>query len=740
MCIIIGFLSRIIIQKFRNLINKRTARSAALGVISIANQFGVRITQDSIEQMIDRQSLSSSKSFKNKFAELGITARFKKTSLNEIKNKSYFFPCVALLKDGSSRILISYKSYSDTPGVFLLIDPLDATGEVQTLDENSFIEQWSKNIVLVSKYSGVGAQDRIFDWKWFLPELLRHKWLIVITLLTSILTHILGLAPIIFIQISLDKVLGYGAVSTLHLLTAAIVLALIFNGILGFARDYVVNFISTTIEARLAGDLFDKTLALPTQTFQTSGSGELEGTLQSPAQVRVYLSRQILTNLFDATGILIFVPVLFGYSPYLALVVVAFGIISGLASLFGKWKEKSLNSELGSSDRDKQRTLRETITGIEAVKVFSLEDLQRKDWRRNASRTIHKLNDKTRVTNIVSNFSSTLQQLMTVAIVFVGVNLVLAGGLSAGAIIAANMLGGKAVGPIKQLITFFADLDGMKKVLEQISKVWNGQSERSQTGSQLAIKGNLNLRDVTINFGETNALNKLSLQIKERTKIAIVGASASGKTTLLRLIQGLLVPNSGLMEVDSYNLRSIDLNNYRGQVALVDPRPVFFTATIEENLRRIKPKVSERELEEAFKVSGFDSVLDSLPQGLSTEIDQLGSPLSQGDRISLAIARSLIERPKVLLFDEVFSNLDKMAQLKLLKNIDELSRNKTFILVTHDLRFITKFDNIFVLNEGSIVGSGNHNDLLINNKFYKNMWDIDSDLSQLNKDDNNTNV
>ena len=98
--------------------------------------------------------------------------------------------------------------------------------------------------------------------------------------------------------------------------------------------------------------------------------------------IRVYLSRQILTNLFDATGILIFVPVLFGYSPYLALVVVAFGIISGLASLFGKWKEKSLNSELGSSDRDKQRTLRETITGIEAVKVFSLEDLQRKDWRR----------------------------------------------------------------------------------------------------------------------------------------------------------------------------------------------------------------------------------------------------------------------------------------------------------------------------------------------------------------------
>ncbi len=713
------------------MINNRTARSAALGVISIANQFGVRITPDSIEQMIDRKSLNSVTLFRNKFIELGISARFKKSSYKELKSKSYFYPCVAIFKDGSSRILINYKSLNDSPGVFLLIDPLDATGEVQTLDENIFKEQWNKNIVLVSKYSGIGAQDRIFDWKWFLPELLRHKWLIVITLLTSILTHILGLAPIIFIQISLDKVLGYGAVSTLHLLTAAIVLALIFNGILGFARDYVVNFISTTIEARLAGDLFDKTLALPTQVFQTSGSGELESTLQSPAQVRVYMSKQILTNLFDATGILIFVPVLFGYSPYLALVVIVFGVIGGLASLFGKWKEKSLNSELSSSDRDKQRTLRETVTGIETVKVFSLEDLQRKDWRRNASRTIHKLNDKTRVTNIVSNFGSTLQQLMTVAIVFVGVNLVLAGSLSAGAIIASNMLGGKAVGPIKQLITFFADLDGMKRVLEQISKVWNGQSERSQTGSQLSIKGNINLKNVSVNFSETIALNGISTQFKERNKIAVVGASASGKTTLLRLIQGLLIPNSGSMEIDSYNLRSLDLNNYRGQVALVDPRPVFFSGTIEENLRRIKPKVSEREIEEAFKESGFNSVIDTLPHGMSTELDQLGSPLSQGDRILLAIARSLIERPKILLFDEVFSNLDKMGQLYLLNNLNEVARNRTFILVTHDLRFTSEFDKIVVLDNGSIVGEGTHEELLNNNKFYKKMWEIDISLSQL---------
>ena len=715
------------------MINKRTVRSAALGVISIASQFGTRITQDSVESMIDNNSISSVKGFKLKFNELGVHTRFLKLKIKELQSKKYYFPCVAIMKDGSSKILVSYsESKGGLSGVFLTIDPLDATGEVVSFSKDEFTSSWSKSIVLVSKVSGIASQDRIFDWKWFLPELLRHKWLIAITLITSIITHILGLAPIIFIQISLDKVLGYGAVSTLHLLTAAIVLALIFNGILGFARDYVVNFISISIEARLSGDIFDKTLALPAQTFQTSGAGELEGVLQSPAQVRTYLSRQILSNIFDATGILVFLPVLFGYSPYLAFVVIAFASISGFASLFGKWKEKELGTKLGESNRDMQRTLRETVTGIEAVKVFSLEDLQRKDWRRFAASTINKHTDRSRVTQIVSNFGNTMQNLMTVCIVFVGVNLVLGGSLSAGAIISCNMLGGKAVGPIKQLITFFADLDGMKRVLEQISNVWNGQSERGQIGTQYSLKGAVDTKNVVVNFGETKALDNVSISIPERSKVAVVGESSSGKTTLLRLIQGLLVPNSGLMEIDSHNIRSLDLNNYRGQVALVDTRPVFFTGTLEENLRRIKPKISERELEEAFRISGFTNVIDSLPEGLSTVIDQIGAPLSQGDRISFAIARSLIERPKILLFDEVFSSLDKKSQISLLEQIDELSRNRTFIIVTHDLRFVTNFEKIIVLESGQVVGQGTHDELIKNNKYYKKMWNLDLTLSNIN--------
>ena len=215
--------------------------------------------------------------------------------------------------------------------------------------EGDFLTAWTGLLFLVAKRSGQEAQDRFFDWRWFLPELFRFKWLLLITTVISIIIHLIGLAPIIFIQVSLDKVLGYGAVSTLYILTAAVILAVIFAGVLNYARDYTINFIATSVEARLSGDLFDKLMALPAQTFQTTPANELESTLQAASSFRMFISRQILGNLFDAIGILIFAPILFGYSPILALVALSFAVLSGLLSLYGKMKEREMGKDIGQA-------------------------------------------------------------------------------------------------------------------------------------------------------------------------------------------------------------------------------------------------------------------------------------------------------------------------------------------------------------------------------------------------------
>ena len=708
---------------------ENTLRSGALGVVTIASQFGIRITVDTIDTAIEHGQLKTAKDLGDLFARSGVTALIRAVKLKDLQSKSYYFPCVAIFKDGTARIVANRVDSDVQESAYICIDPLDPSVTRESIPETEFIGLWSGTIILISKRTGLETQDKFFNWRWFLPELLRFKWLLILTAITSLIVHLIGLAPIIFIQIALDKVLGYNAVSTLYVLFFSVISVVLFGGVLAFFRNYIINFVATSIEAKLSGDLFDKVIALPAHVFQTTPSSDLEATIQAASDFKVLLSRQILTNLFDAVGIFVFVPILFGYSPILALIAIAFSVFGGFIALFVKWRESQLMEGIGAANTARLRSARESISGIETIKTFSLENLQRKAWRQISAVSIRRNEDRIILNDAVSSFGTTLQQAMTICLVFFGVILAMGNHISIGAIISCNMLGSKIVGPLKNLITFFADLDGIRNNLELIEKTWNGPSERGATSSQHLVKGDISLRDVVVNYGERSVLDSISLTIPSRGKVAVVGPTAAGKTTLLRLFQGLLYPNSGTMNIDGRNFRSIDINHYRNQVCLVDTNPVFFSGTIEENLRSVKPTISERELEEALSLSGFERILEKLPDGLSTGINQAGVPLSQGERILLAISRSLITNPQILLFDEALNNLDKLSQFWLLENLEKIAHGRTLIFVTHDLRFSMDFDSILVLDAGKIEGQGKHSDLLDNCATYAELWKLDLALS-----------
>ena len=218
-------------------------RSGALGVIAIARQFGVRITADAIEAALAQGNIKSPKDLEKTLAGVGVIAQFRRVKSKNLRDKLYYYPCVALFNDGTARIVVNPVKNDGEPPAFICIDPLDPNSTAETLTEADFLGAWTGLIILVSKRTGLMAQDRFFEWRWFVPELLRHKWLLAITALTSVIIHLIGLAPIVFIQISFDKVLSYGAISTLYILATGVLLALIFGGILNFSRDYIINFI-----------------------------------------------------------------------------------------------------------------------------------------------------------------------------------------------------------------------------------------------------------------------------------------------------------------------------------------------------------------------------------------------------------------------------------------------------------------------------------------------------------------
>ena len=709
--------------------NSKTLRSLSLSAIALSRQFGVRITVEQLEQKISQGQIKSEKELKSTLKKQGVKVQRLKPSLKTLIERSYYFPCVALLRDGSARILISCKSNAKNVVEFQSIDPLDPTNKINVETETEFKRAWAGSVYLISSETGIASQDRIFDWTWFIPELYRFKGLLALTFIAAILTAILGLAPIVFIQISLDKVLNFGAVSTLYILVMGVCAALIFNGILGYVRDYVINFISTSIEARLSGDIFDKVMAMPAATFQTGSSSEFEALLQASGKIKSFISTQVLKTIFDATTIIVFLPVLFGYSPVLALIVTFFSMTVGAITLFGRWRQKEAGKITGPLEASKRRVIQSSIAGVETIKAFSLEASQRREWRKVSSRSIRQSLQGQISNMIITNVNATLTQLMTVAIVTTGVLLVLNSGLSAGAIISCNMLGGKLVSPFTSFFTFFSDLNNFKSTLDSVGKSWNGPNERVGSGNEVVVKGEVVCKDVIVRFENTNALDGLNLNISAKAKVAVVGPSGSGKTTFLRLCQGFLRPNSGSMEIDGQNIRYLSLDNYRSQNTLIDGKPVFFGATIEENLRKVQPGISEREFQEILEISGLQKVLEQLPEGISTEINQFGMPLSQGDRVTLALARGLMSGPRILLLDEALANLDKSGQISFFENFGKISELKTVIMATHDLRSTAHFEQIIVLDKGAVVGQGTHDELLKTCPLYQELWTMEQKLT-----------
>ena len=707
----------------------KTLRSLSLGTIVLSQQFGIRITAEQLEQKISRGQIVSERELKNSLSEQSIKLQKLKPKFKVFLSRSYYFPCLALMRDGTVKIIISCNETSEGLIDVQSMDPLDPSNKISIEDDKLFKQNWSGSIYLISKETGVSSQDRIFDWTWFIPELYRFKGLLSLTLIAAIITHILGLAPIVFIQISLDKVLNYGAVSTLYILIIGVCSALVFSGILSYVRDYVINFISTSIEARLSGDIFDKVMALPATTFQTTPNSEFENILQASVKIKSFISQQVLTTIFDATKIFVFLPVLFGYSPLLALVVVLFATTIGAISLFGKWRQKEEQKISSPIEAHKRRMIQSSIAGIETVKAFTLESSQRRDWRKASSSSIRQSLKGQITSMVITNINNTLTQLMTIALITTGILLVLNAGLSAGAVISCNMLGGRLVSPFTAVFTFFHELRGFRSTLEAVGTSWNGPNERVGSGNEIVIKGEVVCKDVVVKFENTNALNGLTLKIPAGTKVAIVGPSGAGKTTFLRLCQGFLKPNTGSMEIDGQNIRYLSLENYRSQNTLIDGNPIFFGATIEENLRKIQPNISEREFEEILEISGLKKVLEELPNGISTEINQFGMPLSQGDRVTLALARGLIAWPRILLLDEALANFDKATQVRFFENFSRIANQKTVIMATHDIRSTREFEQIIVFEKGKVVGYGTHEILLEKCKLYSELWAMDKKLS-----------
>jgi len=696
---------------------------------------GVYLNREEIEKHFpEKASPKSIKELNDFLAKKKLQAKAINISIDDLKSKDFVLPCAVPLKNGGSIIVLNVQKKDDYYFIKIL-DPLDSEGKQQDIEISEFEKLWKNTVIALNVIRGTESKDRSFDVKWFLPELWNCRYVLICAFIFSILLNILAFTPIIFIQISLDKVVGYKAESTLYVLSVGVIVALMFNSMMGYIREYIFNFIGDKIESRISGDVFDKLLGLPLLSVQGENIGKFGRSMQAITSLRNSLVKKVFHGMFDLTAVMVYVPVLFAYNMLMGMIVLGFAVLMGVNKIIFNNIGKKISEDLSGIEGHKGSLIRETLSGMYMLKELGEEETQKKHWRELAAASIRVRSKKEQVNSTSTEFNGFLQQAMTVVIIFTGVQLVFMEELSAGSIIAINMVAGRLVAPVIAGITLLSEKNQLLGLISQVGDIWNKDKERMGAGIHSNLKGKYSLTNISIDFAGVKALKNISFDIRAKDKIAIIGPSGAGKTTLLNLIAGVYQPTEGKMDIDGLRITQYDLSHYRSQVMLLSKNPVFFKGTIEDNLFRVSANIGHRELDELFSLTGFDEHLLKLPEGIHTIIDENASQLAGAGSSLLALTRALLANPKVLLLDEFADPLDINTRLKLQENFSSISNDRTVFdaqnVITHELDAISKYDKIIVLNEGGIVGQGTHAELTESCQMYQEMLEKEKKLNAL---------
>ncbi len=543
---------------------------------------------------------------------------------------------------------------------------------------------------------------------WFWGSLLQGKWLYGQVLLAAAITNFLGLSTSLFIMVVYDRVVPNEAIESLIALTIGVLIALGFDFIIKTLRAQFVDKAGKRADARMSRLIFDKILNMRLDNRRQK-SGAMASIVREFDTLREFFTSATLVAVIDLPFIFLFIWVISLISGPLALVpliAVPLVILSGLViqPFLARIAENSMQTNMS-----KQSVLVETLNGLETVQATGSGRLMRRRFEE-ASDAQSDLGLKNRMlSNFAINSAASTQQLAQIATIFYGVFLIQDGIITMGAMIAAVILGGRTLAPLSQLASAMARANGARQAYRALSTVMNDDADQLDlTRSRLSrphLSGEIELKNVSYTFpGATSSIIKnLSLKIPAGQKVAIVGRMGSGKSTMSRLISGLIEPTEGSVLIDGVDLRQIDKSDVRRNVGVMLQDTWLFSGTVKENLQMGFYEYDDAHLLNIAKISGVDDFVAAHPQGYDMELQERGEGLSGGQRQSINLARALLHDPNLLVLDEPTSSMDTATEKSVIGRLKDWAGVRTLMMVTHRNTLLELVDRVLVMDQGGVV-------------------------------------
>jgi len=645
---------------------------------------------------------------------LGLKAGSIKTQWTKLSG----VPLPAIAKRKNGRYVVLAKIDGDKA---LIQDP--AEGHPLVISRTQFESVWSGQLLLFTKRANLRLQDLKFDFTWFIPAIVKYRALLGEVLVASFFLQLFALLTPLFTQVVIDKVLVHKGFTTLYVLAVGMIALALFDAILGGLRTYLFSHTTNRIDVALGAQLFRHVLALPLAYFEARRVGDTVARVRELEHIRQFLTSHSVTVVLDVLFTVVFLAVMWFYSPILTLVVMGSLPLYALLSISITPAIRARLHEKFNRGADNQSFLVEAISGIQTVKAMAVEPPLLRKWEEQLAGYVRASFRATSLMTVAGQTATFIQKVTTVAVLWLGAYRVIEGDLTIGQLIAFTMLSAQVTGPVLRLVNLWQELQQVGISVQRLGDILNTQPEPSYSPNRTTlpqVAGQVVFDDVTFRYRPDGAevLRKVSFTVSPGQVIGLVGRSGSGKSTIAKLIQRLYVPARGRILVDGVDLAQVDPAWLRMQVGVVLQENFLFNRSVRDNIALTDPGLAMEQVMQAAELAGAHEFILELPEGYDTMVGEHGCSLSGGQRQRIAIARALVANPRILIFDEATSALDYESEAIIQQNMAQISRGRTVFIIAHRLSTVRPAYQIYVVEKGEIVEQGSHEELLRMKGFY----------------------
>lgn len=643
----------------------------------------------------------------------GFFARWEKRAIKNIS--AQVMPVVLSLKDNRHCILLQYGG-----GKARVLYPETGDGEVvltqRELDsiyigECCFCRQRRKSDNRADQIIPVETSGH-----WFWSMVWRFKSVYIQVIMATVLVNLFALAGSMFVLNVYDRVVPNNALETLWVLAIGVMIIYGFDFLLKLIRARLLDQAAKKVDLLLSSQVFAHVMGMKLINRPAS-TGVMANQMRDLDSLREFMTSATTTVLSDLPFAFFFIWIisLIG-GPIAWIPLTAMGVMLAIG-LIAQIPQSRLMSRFMNESAVRHGILIESIEGINSLRTMRAEGWMQKRWEESVAYAGESMATVRQLTSFVTTTYQLIVQLVTVAIVVLGVYLIIEGNLTLGGLIACSILSGRVAAPITQIGNLFVRYQQAKLSYSSLNAIMQADTERSRGKHYLnrpVLQGNIHFKDVCFQYEQDTGfvLKDFNLRVRQGEKIGIIGRVGTGKTTALALIAGFYSANSGQVLMDGTEVNQIDPADLRRNLIYIEQDSPLFHGTLRQNLLISSPQLDDERLLSIISMVGLNSLIAQHPLGIDLPVGEQGRGLSGGQRQAVAVARALLDGGNVVLFDEPTGSMDFNTERLFVSAMEQELKDKTLLLITHKPALLKLVNRLIVIEQGKVMIDGPKNKVL----------------------------